>query len=73
MIKLFQISRYNLYKLNLKISGNPSAKKDKSGNLITSSPALIQLYKETYIDRLSHKDIQPEYSFLKEIKEDLMK
>ena len=58
-------------KLNIKGSENPSAKKDKSGNLITTKSALLQLYKSTYIDRLSHKDIhiQPKFSQLKDMKE----
>ena len=56
-------------KLNIKGSENPSAKKDKSGNIITTKSALLQLYKSTYIDRLSHKDIQPKFSQLKDMKE----
>ena len=58
-------------KLDLKGSGNPSAKKDKSGNLITTKHGLLQLYKSTYIDRLSSKDIQPNFTLLKDMKEDL--
>ena len=58
-------------KLDLKGSGNPSAKKDKSGNLITTKPALLQLYKSTYIDRLSPKEIQPNFTQLKKMKENL--
>ena len=58
-------------KLSLKSSEGPSAKKDKSGNLITSKNGLLALYKNTYIDRLSHKNIRPEYEHLKSMKETL--
>ena len=58
-------------KLNLNSSDVPSAKKDKAGNLITSKNGILALYKNTYIDRLSHKSIRPEYERLKELKENL--
>ena len=58
-------------KLDVKGSGNPSAKKDKSGNLITTKAALLQLYKTTYIDRLSSKEIQPKFASLKDLKDSL--
>ena len=40
---------------------------DKAGNL----NGLLALYKNTYIDRLSHKVIRPEYEDLKNMKEKL--
>lgn len=52
-------------------TGIPSAKKDQSGNLITTKSALLQLYKSTYIERLSSKEIQPNFTELKNMKEDL--
>ena len=58
-------------KLNLGSNDVPSAKKDKSGNLITTKNGLLALYKNTYIDRLSHKSIRPEYDQLKSLKENL--
>ena len=58
-------------KLNLNASDVPSAKKDKAGNLITTKNGLLALYKNTYIDRLSHKSIRPEYEDLKNMKENL--
>ena len=47
-------------KLNLGAKDVPSAKKDKSGNLITTQEGLLSLYKDTYLERLSHKEIRPE-------------
>ena len=58
-------------KLNLNSNDVPSAKKDKSGNLITTKNGLLALYKSTYMDRLSHKPILPEYEQLKVLKENL--
>ena len=39
-------------KFHFKTSDAPTAKKDKAGNLITSRPGLLKLYKNTYIERL---------------------
>ena len=58
-------------KLKLQSSDVPSAKKDKAGNLITTPNGLLALYKSTYIDNLSHKQIRPEYEQLKQLKENL--
>ena len=60
-------------KLNLGSQNVPSAKKDKSGNLITTKNGLLALYKQTYVDRLSHKPIREDYEQLKELKENLFK
>ena len=58
-------------KLKLQSSDVPSAKKDASGNLVTTKNGLLALYKSTYMDRLSHKPIRPEYEQLKKLKEKL--
>ena len=60
-------------KLNLGSQNVPSAKKDKSGNLITTKNGLLALYKQTYVDRLSHKPIREDYEQSKELKENLFK
>ena len=38
----------------------PMAKQDKHGNLITAPEALKNLYLETYVERLKHREIRPE-------------
>ena len=57
--------------MNLNCYDVPSAKKEKSGNLITTKTGLLALYKSTYMDRLSHKQILPEYEQLKVLKDNL--
>ena len=54
-------------KLNLESNSVPSAKKDKAGNLITSKSGILDLYRNTYIERLSHKEMLPQYESLKTI------
>ena len=58
-------------KLNLTSNDVPSAKKDEAGNLITSRNGILALYKKTYVERLSHKSIKPQYDDLKTLKENL--
>ena len=58
-------------KLNLSSKDVPSAKLDKDGNLITTKNGLLDLYRSTYMDRLTPKEIRPEYLNLKELKENL--
>ena len=58
-------------KLNLTSKDIPSAKKDLAGNLITSQKGILALYKKTYMDRLSHKDMRPEHEDLKTLKNNL--
>ena len=58
-------------KLKLQSNNVPSAKKDAAGNLVTTKNGLLDLYRKTYIDRLSHKPILPEYGQLKQLKENL--
>ena len=54
-------------KLNLESNSVPSAKKDKAGNLITSKSGILDLYRNTFIERLSHKEMLPQYESLKTI------
>ena len=51
------------------INDKPMAKKDKSGNIITSKDALKSLYINTYHDRLNEKDIAEDLKDLKTYKE----
>ena len=60
-------------KLHFKASEMPAAKKDLAGNLITTKQGLLQLYKNTYIDRLSPKDVRKEYETLQNMKEALFR
>jgi hypothetical protein len=54
-----------------KSSDSPSAKKDDKGNLITSHHLLKNLYEDTYIKRLEHREMSPDLSELKDLKEKL--
>ena len=49
----------------------PTAKKDHSGNLVTEKNALLRLYKNEYIKRLSSKPPLPEYRECQILKEEL--
>ena len=49
----------------------PMAMKDSNGNLIRGKIGLKQLYKDTYIDRLSEKTISAGWEDIKEKKEEL--
>ena len=49
----------------------PIAKRDAEGNLVISPSSLKKLYKEEYVHRLRHRDINPDLTTLKELKEDL--
>ena len=49
----------------------PTAMKDKSGNLISNKNSLKNLYKETYMERLSHKPARPEWQEIQNLKETL--
>ena len=60
-------------KLNLQSKDVPTAKKDNACNMITINEELLALYKNTYMDRLAHKPISPEYQELKQLKENLFK
>ena len=58
-------------KLNFKVGDVPTAKKDLAGNLITTRPGLLSLYKNTYIERLTPKVAREEYRALQTMKESL--
>ena len=47
------------------------AKKDKKGNLITAPPQLKKLYLDTYIDRLRHREINPNFQLVHVLKTEL--
>ena len=49
----------------------PTAMKDTNGNLITNKNSLKNLYKETYLERLSHKPARPEWQEVQNLKETL--
>ena len=63
--------------MQVQISGNIGfavgnilmAKMDKHGNLITASQALKNLYLESYIERLEHRDMKPDMTsnYLKKV------
>ena len=60
-------------KLNLSAKGaeNPIAKVDKVGNLATTKPGLLNLYRQTYIDRLAPKMAGKDYEDLHNLKKSL--
>ena len=49
----------------------PTAKRDVSGNLISSSQDLKDLYLSTYKARLEHREIRPKYLSIMNLKEEL--
>ena len=49
----------------------PFAKKDFSGNLVTTQPQLKQLYLNTFAERLRSRPMKDDYKSLKELKENL--
>ena len=57
-------SQSGMWKLRKKLHPQqvdpPMAKYDKSGNLITAPPLLRKLYLDTYVDRLRHREMQPD-------------
>lgn len=65
--KMWKIKNKVIKKSNEK----PTAKKDKKGNLVTSHKLLKNLYKDTYTERLKHREISADISDLKELKEKL--
>ena len=58
-------------KLNFKETDVPTAKTDTAGNLITSRQGLLNLYKNTYIERLAPKEALKDYQSLQLMKEAL--
>ena len=49
----------------------PMAKKDSTGNLVTAPTQLKKLYKEEYVHRLRHREINTDLKLLKNLKDDL--
>ena len=49
------------------------AKLDKGGNRITAPPLLRNLYLETYVERLRHREMKPDFMDVYEIKSTLWK
>ena len=68
-------SQTGMWKLKSKLlprqTDPPMAKADTEGNLITGTGALKQLYSKTYVDRLSHRQIKPEFKEIYELKTSL--
>ena len=46
----------------------PTAKMDKTGNLVTNPDKLLNLYFETYSDRLSHRERKAGYEDIFQLK-----
>ena len=76
-ISSFQIgdgsfSQVGLWKLRKKLlprqSDPPMGKKDLEGNLITGTEALKELYISTYVERLKHREIKPEFQDIYQLK-----
>ena len=49
----------------------PFAKKDLEGKLVSSQTELKKLYLETYVTRLRHRPMKPQFEHLKTLKEEL--
>ena len=49
----------------------PTAKKDKNGKLVTNPEKLLDLYLETYKERLSHRKMKKEYDDIFKMKNQL--
>ena len=47
------------------------AKMDKTGNVITAPSLLRKLYLDTYVDRLRHREIQPQFTEVYDMKTSL--
>ena len=68
-------SQLGLWKLKQRLcpsnSDPPMAKHDEKGNLITAPETLKKLYLETYVKRLSHRDMKEDYLDIYFLKTDL--
>ena len=49
----------------------PMAKRDKKGNLISSKDSLMNLYVETFVERLNPSNIKQKYGDIYLLKDDL--
>ena len=70
-----QFNRLGFWKLRNKLCPRrqdpPMAKRDAKGNIITSPEALKQLYIESYVARLKHRDIKAEFVDIFHLKTEL--
>ena len=72
------LSRLKMWKVKQKVcpkidTNLPVAKYDESGNLISNSDEMKNLYVRVYKHRLRHRDIKPGFEQLRELKENLFK
>ena len=67
-VKMWQVKRKVCPKIE---PSYPVAKLNPNGDLVSNRDELKNLYTETYKDRLKHRIIQPNYSKLKELKDNL--
>ena len=72
------LSRVKMWKIKKKICPKnevtpPVAKSDQFGNLVTNQDQLKALYVNTYKDRLRHRDMNPNISYLRDLKEFLFR
>ena len=70
------LNRISLWKLKQKICPNVPqtialAKLNSRSELVSNRKELLSLYKDEYIERLSHRKISPKYETLKQLKENL--
>jgi hypothetical protein len=70
------LSRVKMWKVKQKVcpkieTAYPVAKLDHNGNLVSNRDELKKLYSDTYKERLRHRDINPNYAQLKQLKETL--
>ena len=67
-----KFSQTGMWKLRKKLHPQqldpPMAKLDKKGNVITAPALLRNLYLETYVDRLRHREMKPEFNDIFEMK-----
>ena len=72
-----EFSQNGMWKLRSKLCPKtvdpPTAKLDKNGNLVTNPEKLLDLYLETYSERLSHRKIKEEYEDIFHLKNELWK
>jgi exonuclease III len=70
-----KVNTAGAWKLRRKVCPKPleqlSAKKDKTGELVTHPEKIKDIYLEAYIDRLKHREILPELEQLKALREQL--
>ena len=70
------LNRINMWKLKQKFNPCCSssvglAKLNSDSELVSNKRELLSLYKSEYFKRLSHRNIEPKYEYLKQLKENL--